>query len=203
MWHGIPREEIPWFPKVDHNLCIGCGLCYVTCGRGVFEMRDGKSVASHELKCMVGCSTCATVCPVNAISFPDKDLIWRLEREHHILKLVKSEVINKQRAQEVLAARAEAEKTADKVPRRVKVEVAGSFGTKDFLTKLQELVKTRPFDFVNLTLSVPTVKGTLEGTPSYMTFEVASTEGDCLDDILSDLRKLVVENELVLVSAKN
>jgi len=152
---------------------------------------------------MVGCSTCATVCPVNAISFPDKDLIWRLEREHHILKLVKSEVINKQRAQEVLAARAEAEKTADKVPRRVKVEVAGSFGTKEFLTKLQELVKTRPFDFVNLTLSVPTVKGTLEGTPSYMTFEVASTEGDCLDDILSDLRRLVVENELVLVSAKN
>ncbi|MEX0973891.1 MAG: 4Fe-4S dicluster-binding protein [Bacillota bacterium] len=178
MWHGIPREEIPWFPKVDHNLCIGCGLCYVTCGRGVFEMRDKKSVASHELKCMVGCSTCATVCPVNAISFPDKDLIWRLEREHSILKLVKSEVINKQQAQEVLAARAEAEKVADRAPKRVKVEVAGSFGTKEFLTRLQHLVETRPFDFVNLTLSVPTVKGTLEGTPSYMTFEVTSTEGN-------------------------
>ena len=144
-------------------------------------MRDRKSVASHPLKCMVGCSTCATVCPVNAISFPDKDLIWRLEREYSILKHVKDEVINKQQAQQVLAARAEAERTAERAPRRVKVEVAGAFGSKE----------------------VPTVKGSLEGTPSYMTFDVTATEGDDLEAFLEDLRKLVIENGLVLVSAKS
>lgn len=166
-------------------------------------MRDRKSVASHPLKCMVGCSTCATVCPVNAISFPDKDLIWRLEREYSILKHVKDEVINKQQAQQVLAARAEAERTAERAPRRVKVEVAGAFGSKEFLTKLRHLVEAQPFDLVNLSLSVPTVKGSLEGTPSYMTFDVTATEGDDLEAFLEDLRKLVIENGLVLVSAKS
>ena len=32
-WHGIPRKEIPWYPTVDQETCIGCQLCYVTCGR--------------------------------------------------------------------------------------------------------------------------------------------------------------------------
>ena len=31
-WHGIPRDEVPWFPSVDAEACIGCQLCYVTCG---------------------------------------------------------------------------------------------------------------------------------------------------------------------------
>lgn len=34
MWHGIPRKDIPWFPNVDAAACIGCSLCYTTCGRG-------------------------------------------------------------------------------------------------------------------------------------------------------------------------
>jgi hypothetical protein len=24
MWHGIPRKDIPWFPTVDADTCIGC-----------------------------------------------------------------------------------------------------------------------------------------------------------------------------------
>ncbi|RJQ40027.1 MAG: 4Fe-4S ferredoxin, partial [Anaerolineaceae bacterium] len=24
LWHGIPRKEIPWFPTVDTDACIGC-----------------------------------------------------------------------------------------------------------------------------------------------------------------------------------
>ena len=23
MWHGIPRKDIPWFPTVDSDTCIG------------------------------------------------------------------------------------------------------------------------------------------------------------------------------------
>lgn len=34
LWHGIPRDEIPWRPTVDPEACIGCQLCYVTCGGG-------------------------------------------------------------------------------------------------------------------------------------------------------------------------
>ena len=60
-WHGIPREEIPWLPTVDAEACIGCQLCYITCGRAVFEMHDNVAVAVSAMECMVGCSTCGNV----------------------------------------------------------------------------------------------------------------------------------------------
>ena len=55
-WHGIPRRDIPWFPTVDADACIGCSLCYTTCGRGVHEMRDNKAVPVNAMSCMVGCN---------------------------------------------------------------------------------------------------------------------------------------------------
>ena len=42
--------------------------------------------------------------------------------------------------------------------------------------KLEARVKDQPYDIVNLKLEVPTVKGLLEKTPAYMTFEITSTE---------------------------
>jgi hypothetical protein len=82
------------------------------------------------------------------------------------------------------------------------LEVAGEFGEKRFLVKLGELVQGRPYDIVNLHLNVPTVKGALEKTPSFMTFDVTSTEQQDIQDFLPDLRALIRENELVLVSEK-
>ena len=38
-WHGVPRREIPWFPTVNPEKCIGCQLCFVTCGREVYMRR--------------------------------------------------------------------------------------------------------------------------------------------------------------------
>ena len=90
-WHGIPRKEIPWYPTVDKEKCIGCGLCFVTCGRNVYVMKGKKAEVANPYNCLVGCTTCATICPVNAISFPDKELIQKIEREHAILRYVQEE----------------------------------------------------------------------------------------------------------------
>lgn len=84
----------------------------------------------------------------------------------------------------------------------MRIEVAGEFGEKRFLVKLGELVQGRPYDIVNLHLNVPTVKGALEKTPSFMNFDVTSTEQQDIQDFLPDLRSLIRENELVLVSEK-
>ena len=54
-WHGIPREEIPWLPTIDPETCIGCQLCYVTCGRNVYEMHEAHAVAVDPMNCAVGC----------------------------------------------------------------------------------------------------------------------------------------------------
>lgn len=201
-WHGIPREEVPWYPNVDAHKCIGCTLCYVTCGRGVYDMQDNKAVAKNPLDCMVGCSTCAMVCPVQAISFPGRDLIWKLEREHKIFSVVRKEALEKKTKQDAVQARAAAEEQVAKLTTQVRMELAGEFGEKRFLIKLEELVKDRPIDLVSLRLEVPTVKGAMEKTPSYMTLDVTSTEQEDIEAFLPLIRNLVHENDLVLVSEK-
>jgi NAD-dependent dihydropyrimidine dehydrogenase PreA subunit len=200
MWHGIPRKDIPWFPTVDADTCIGCTLCYTTCGRGVYEMQDNKAVPVNAMSCMVGCSTCGTVCPVQAITFPERDLVWKLEREHKIFKIVRQEAKEKMAKQDALKARAAAEDAVAKLTTRVRFEIAGEFGEKRFLVQMEELVTEQPDDFVNLRLEVPTVKGAMEKTPSFMSFEVTSTEQEDIQGFLPAVRDLIRRNGLTLVS---
>ena len=200
MWHGIPREEIPWYPTVDAATCIGCTLCYVTCGRLVYEMIENKAVAVRPYDCMVGCSTCGTVCPVEAISFPDRDLIWKLERERRIFKVVRKEAEEKRERLQAMATRTEAEEKIAEVSTRVRLELAGEFGEKRFLVKLEDLIRDRPYDVVNLRMEVPTVKGAMEKTPSLMWFEVTSTEQQDVEPFMAEVRSLIEQNGLVLVN---
>jgi len=200
MWHGIAREEIPWYPTVNTEECIGCTLCYVSCGRSVYKMENNKSVVENPYNCMVGCSTCATVCPTEAVTFPSRDLIWKLEREHKIFKIVREEAKEKKTKEEAFKARAAAEDAVAKLTARVRFEIAGEFGEKKFLVQMEELVKNRPFDFVNVSLSTPTIKGATENTPSFMSFEVTSTEQADIQEFLPEVRDLIRRNGLVLAS---
>jgi len=203
MWHGIPRRDIPWFPTVDTDACIGCSLCFTTCGRGVYEMRDNKAVPVNAMSCMVGCSTCGTVCPVEAISFPDRDMIWKLEREHKIFGIVRQEAQAKTAKMDALKARAAAEDEVAKLTTHVRFEVAGEFGEKRFLVQMEEMVKEKPFDFINLRMEVPTVQGARQKTPSFMSFDVTSTDQEDIQGFLPELRSLIRKNGLVLVNETN
>src|SRR3972149_5645210 len=82
-WHGVPREEIDWHPLIDEELCNGCGVCVTGCGRSVFryDYRREKAVVVEPLHCMVGCVTCANVCPEGAVSFPALDVLRDLIQE--------------------------------------------------------------------------------------------------------------------------
>jgi NAD-dependent dihydropyrimidine dehydrogenase PreA subunit len=200
MWHGIPRKDIPWYPMVDADTCIGCTLCFATCGRGVYDIQDHKAVVENPLNCMVGCSTCGTVCPVQAISFPDRDLVWKFEREYKIFKVVRQESKGKKAKLDAAKARAAAEDAIARLTTRARMEVAGEFGEKRFLVKLEELVRDKPYDFVNLRLEVPTVKGMTEKTPAFMSFEITSTEQEDIQAFLPQVRALIRDNGLTLVS---
>ncbi|MGQ9587111.1 MAG: 4Fe-4S dicluster domain-containing protein [Thermoplasmata archaeon] len=70
MYNGNPREEIPWFPRVDGDRCTGCGVCTSFCPGKVYEEREGKASVVNPYGCVVGCSGCVPQCPPGAISFP-------------------------------------------------------------------------------------------------------------------------------------
>jgi len=90
-WHGVPREAISWYPTIEPELCNGCGLCATSCGRAVFRYDYGarKAVVTEPVQCMVGCTTCATTCPADAISFQSQSSLKLMIRRQHVLQRVK------------------------------------------------------------------------------------------------------------------
>jgi NAD-dependent dihydropyrimidine dehydrogenase PreA subunit len=91
-WLGIERSTIDWSPRIDEDLCTGCGLCVTTCGRKVFDydFERKKAVVARPTQCMVACTTCKTLCPHKAIGFPPESYIAHLIKEHKLLIEAKS-----------------------------------------------------------------------------------------------------------------
>lgn len=69
-WFGIEREKIDWHPSINYDKCVSCRLCVAVCGRGVYAVIEKKSVVVQPNNCLVGCTTCANMCPASAIEFP-------------------------------------------------------------------------------------------------------------------------------------
>lgn len=204
-WHGVARNDVPWFPTIDENKCIHCGLCYVTCGRAVFEMDDERrtSVVIEPYRCMVGCTTCANICPTEAISFPDRSLVQKIEREHKILKIVQEEVKTKKVKAELEKARAKAAQAVSAIAPQVEFVVAGDFGDKRFMMQLYEFVKDRACDITHFVMESPSLKGTIEGkAPSHCTFRLVSESYDNVDQYLQGIHELIQRNALVLTNER-
>ncbi|MGC8837829.1 MAG: 4Fe-4S dicluster domain-containing protein [Anaerolineae bacterium] len=83
MPYGIPREEIPWYPTVNYDLCVGCQECLEFCPNGVYtwDGNDHHPVVANPYNCVVGCSACAKMCPMEAIRFPTREEMIALMRE--------------------------------------------------------------------------------------------------------------------------
>lgn len=124
----------------------------------------------------------------------------RVERERQIdLPHVKMEAARKHEHQDLTKARADAQAAVEQVTTRARVQVAGEFGEKRFLVRLEELVGDRPYDVVNLR-QAPTVKGARAKSPCFMAFEVTSETQDDVEPFLIEVRELRRDTSLVLVS---
>jgi NAD-dependent dihydropyrimidine dehydrogenase PreA subunit len=76
VWHGIPRNKIPWYPTIDYEKCVSCGKCVDYCKLGTyeFEQKDGKNrpIVKNPNNCVVLCTGCDSICPSDAIEHQPK-----------------------------------------------------------------------------------------------------------------------------------
>jgi CDP-4-dehydro-6-deoxyglucose reductase len=96
-WHGIPREDIGWHPRLNEDACIGCGMCVTGCARGVFgfDYDRKKPVVQEPLQCLVGCNTCATTCPTHALQLPEPATIRRHFKDPRFRHRVEDELLRR------------------------------------------------------------------------------------------------------------
>ena len=68
---GLGGEWRPWYPVLDRQRCVDCGICLDFCLFGVYERDDaGRVVVAHPQNCKYGCPACARLCPRQAVIFP-------------------------------------------------------------------------------------------------------------------------------------
>lgn len=91
-WHGVPKHVINWFPTIASDRCAGCGICVTSCFRGVlaFDYEAGQAVAVTPGMCVVGCMTCACLCPEDAIRLPSRTHIQGLIKRHTVVQQSKA-----------------------------------------------------------------------------------------------------------------
>ncbi|OQY20765.1 MAG: hypothetical protein B6I34_08420 [Anaerolineaceae bacterium 4572_32.1] len=56
-------------PKINLELCNGCGACVSTCPSQAVALIDGRPVIVHPQDCAY-CGDCEELCPEGAISLP-------------------------------------------------------------------------------------------------------------------------------------
>lgn len=80
-YQGIPRENIPWYPTVYEERCDGCRKCFEMCPQKVYlwDEKINKPKVINPFACVVGCSGCAEVCKLKAISFPPLSILDNLK----------------------------------------------------------------------------------------------------------------------------
>lgn len=59
-----------WYPVVDSEKCIECGLCVDNCPHSVYDKtKSPVPVVVFEEGCIEGCKGCGNRCPTEAITY--------------------------------------------------------------------------------------------------------------------------------------
>jgi ferredoxin len=53
--------------ELDHEKCIGCGMCEIVCPHGVLQVKGRKAEIVNRDAC-IECGACAGNCPVKALT---------------------------------------------------------------------------------------------------------------------------------------
>ena len=72
---AIPREKLPWNPRINYERCLKDLDCMNLCQHGVFEWDpvSRRPFVAHPNNCVPGCDACAKHCRMKAITLPSGD----------------------------------------------------------------------------------------------------------------------------------
>ncbi len=91
IYEGIPRNKIPWDPKIDYLRCTTCGKCVKFCHMKAFKtetINSKKKTIVNPNRCVVFCRGCEDICPKGAITHPSEEetqkLIDKLHKEKNV-----------------------------------------------------------------------------------------------------------------------
>jgi NAD-dependent dihydropyrimidine dehydrogenase PreA subunit len=74
---GVPRNKIPWAPKIDYTKCVNCGKCVDFCHMQAYTIQEvegkRKTVVKDQNACVVFCRGCEEICPAGAITHPSEE----------------------------------------------------------------------------------------------------------------------------------
>jgi len=78
----IPREKIDWYPTINYDACLNDSACLDFCKNGVYTWneRELRVEVENPRNCVPGCTSCAQICPAEAIQFPDPEELKRTLR---------------------------------------------------------------------------------------------------------------------------
>lgn len=57
-----------WYPVIDIDSCVSCGVCVDFCKHGVYQMKNDRPVVVNPVECIQGCKGCEPKCPQGAIA---------------------------------------------------------------------------------------------------------------------------------------
>jgi ferredoxin len=149
-----------------------------------------KAKAASPFACMVGCSTCANICPTHAISFPDPSIVLGVEREHKIFSVVHKEADARREKQ-----RSKALETCECIKRQ-SFEIAGEVGRLCNIEELREIVLPFECDIVEFSISIPSIAQHKKGAPGVAKMTLIGRNIEEASALLSDK---IVAKELVIV----
>jgi MinD superfamily P-loop ATPase len=88
---GYPRDKIDWSPRIDRSKCVKCGIC-MNCGHNVYAWSDEGAQVVRPHECFVGCSTCASLCLGEAISFPGPGKVREIYKKNGLFAKIKKQL---------------------------------------------------------------------------------------------------------------
>ncbi len=81
----------PWYPIINTDQCDTCHhqfKCVTFCPHAVYEVHAHTVIVANPLNCIYRCSSCANICPQNAIIFPTTTSTFKTIKKPSLLHRV-------------------------------------------------------------------------------------------------------------------